>query len=179
MYSPRKLPVIGWYMPSGQVRGLLLAVMFAGVLLAGGCPDPEYAGLVPPPMSGDYTGTYSVIHHWRDSIRQVTNWNYIQCTFDDVYYYFSIDSVKHTGYCFCRVVGEYGRREGLRLRARTVVPDVAAGCEQCDETEAPFGTFTYETRGDSSFFRLQDRDTFKELKLVKVGSDGAPRGRVM
>ena len=162
-----------------EVGSRCIIILLACILLFAGCPDSQRVGMDPPSMSGEYSGTYRVTYHLGESPRQVINQNYILWTFDEPYFYFRIDPALHTGYCFCRVHGEYALTEGLRLLPKVVTPDSALGCWLCDESEVPVGVFVRESKGDTMIFRLQEAATYKELKLIRTGAASASQGQIM
>ena len=148
-----------------EVGSLCFITSLACILLFAGCPDSGRAGMDPPSMSGNYSGIYSVTCNYRDTARQVTNWNYILLTYDGKYCHIRIDPTRHTGYCFCRVVLEVTAGGWQPIE---VAIDYAVGCMQCDESKIPRGMFVRETIGDSLILKQQVDSAFMMFRLAQV-----------
>ena len=138
------------------------------LILSVGCSEPGTISINPPPLTGDYEGVYSVTHNWGDSVLQFTNWNNILWTFDDSHYYFRIDPSRHTGHCFCAVTGQYAMCEGFLLETINAEVDTEVGCSECDVSEAPWGVFVRETKGDSLILRRQADSVHMEMRLLRI-----------
>lgn len=151
-----------------KLAGLItLTVLFAVIC---GCAD-DIVLYKEPPLDGEYGGEYIVYINYGDPNTEDTVMNYIVITFNEekANYIMETDLEKNTGWCFCRVDGQYLLTEGVRLQKQHSQPFDPAGCNACDDTQDPEGTFTREYKGDTLVLKLLDEEhqMFKQLRIAK------------